>query len=138
MWFAPKDILFHREHIIWLLKHLKELKVGEWPPDPGVTGYTEAPGGVVTSRAKNAHYEIACSCAAEVSIRLKATGLDGYLVEERYMEDKTEQEISDTRHLPLTEVYQRLRTAINYMSGWRRRQYSYSDFKRHRRTRVAG
>ena len=124
-----------REHIIFLLKNLVELRAGGYPPDPGVSGYTEAPGGFVTIRARGASFEYSCLLAAEVDIRLKATGMDGYLVEEKYIDDMSEQEISDLRHIPLEEVFRRLRTAINYMSGWKRRPYSYADFKAHRRNK---
>ena len=135
-WYPAKDIRFLRPHIIFLLKHLLELREGNYPPDPGVSGYTEAPGGIKTTSARGASFEMACQLAAEVDSRLKATGLDGYLVEEKYIDEKSEQDISDERHIALEEVFRRLRTAINYMSGWRRRQYSYADFKRHRRRKV--
>jgi len=130
-WWHPREITFTREQVEWLLEHLELLKEGVWPPDPRGTGYTDAPARGSVNR--HAPFETPCQIAAEVEARLAKCGLDRYLVEDRYIRKIPEDVLAQRLCMAEREVCRRINSALSYITGRRRKQYSYKEFKGHRR-----
>lgn len=120
-YWSPRDFHFTSEQILWILPHLKELKVGLYPPEPS-SGYTENP---INKKQPTSHapYETACQIAAEIEVRLKRTGLAGELL---YAQVCAE----------FLELSYEAKQALYYISGWKRKRISFVDWKRKRRSRL--
>jgi len=124
-WYSPKEITFHRDQVIFLIRHLELLSEGVYPPNPSELGYSEAP---ITKKGRSkvgAYFETPVGLAAEIKIRLKQTGADGELLIEELKAD----------YLLLSY---KARTALNYISGWQRRwmkpqNISYAEWKEERK-----
>lgn len=116
-WFAPSEINFSREQMIFLILNLKLLAHGTYPPDPKGSGYIDPP--VNTKRKKKrAPFETPAQLYAELTFRLQQTGLSGKLLVAEVGAGYTFEELS-----------RESRTALNYISGWARRKQSYSQWK---------
>ena len=122
-WYSPREIFFTREQMLWLLEHLPELETGNWPVNPQGSGYVDLP--LKKSGRQQAYFETPCQFAAEVSWRLDKTGEDGKILYWQVQSGVTEYELLEHE----------AKEALNYMSGWRRRQTSYSRFNTNRRYR---
>ena len=134
-YYQPREIYFNRDQVIWILSWLDMMIKGNWPVNPQGTGYTDAPMGN-KSRNRHAPYETAAMVAAEVEIRLGRLGLDRYLVEDRYIDGITEEAIAHKLGIHSSEVYRKLNSALWYVSGFRRKKMSYSDWKKQGRYRA--
>ena len=120
IWYEPREIIFSREQMLFLIEFLPLLIEGIWPPNPQGSGYTEVPN-VQRSRSRHAYFETPCQIAAEVEWRLNRTGIEGKLL------------VSEIRQgLMLEELQPESRNALNYISGWRRRTQDYSGWKKQR------
>ena len=118
IWYEPREIIFSREQMLFLIEFLPLLIEGIWPPNPQGSGYTEVPN-VQRSRSRHAYFETPCQIAAEVEWRLNRTGIEGKLL------------VSEIRQgLMLEELQPESRNALNYISGWRRRSQKYKDWVR--------
>lgn len=71
-WYAPGQIRYLRDDIIWMIAVVLPLEAGEWPPEPKETGYT---GGHKVSHS--APFENPAVVRSEVKERLKMTKDDG-------------------------------------------------------------
>lgn len=73
-WWAPKDIHFTEEQVVWLLENLPLLREGKWPPEPGPEGI-ESPGVIpgfhLRRHRRCAAFETPCEYAAEIEQRLQ-------------------------------------------------------------------
>lgn len=122
---SPREIVFCREQIIWILS-LEMIKMGEWPPNPLGSGYTDAPIGK-SGRHRGAYFEAPIQIVGEINARLRKTRVDGKLLLAEiklgtiYIED-----FSEEAHM-----------ALNYISGWVRRDKKYSQFKAEKRYKGA-
>lgn len=76
-WYSPSEINYCREHCIFILQNLEDMRAGRWPPEHKVTGY---PGKQKGGISKHAYYEASCMIGAEVYRRLKVTKTDGKLL----------------------------------------------------------
>ena len=113
-WFTPGEIVFSRPQMIFLIEHLDLLKEGNWPPNPNGSSYIDP---AVKGRIKaHAYFEIPAQYYAEVSDRLEATGQDGEVLQDEINSGLIEIDL-------LSRV---ARSALNYMSGWRRRKIGYA------------
>ncbi len=110
--------------MIWLIFHLDLLQEGQWPPDPKGSGYIDAPIGKKSGKHK-AYFETPCQFAAEVGSRLKTTGEAG-----EALVDEIIGGIPDYEGLSRPA-----KRALNYISGWRRRDQSYPEWKADRKRR---
>jgi hypothetical protein len=121
IWWSPRDIVFNREQCIWLISEVLPLPAGTWPREPLESGYTEINQGKKTSH--HAPFEQPCQVTAELLERLGSTKEAGEaLVDEiKYGFDRYEE---------LSRPAQRV---LNYMSGWRRRRQTYSQWKRNKK-----
>ena len=117
VYYKPSEIRFSRPQMLWLIEWLPVLEVGEYPKDPKDSGYTESPH-VQTSHSSHAPFETAAQIYAEVTDRLKSTGESGEVL------------VHEVQHG--LDVYELLsppaKKALNYISGWRRREQSFARF----------
>ena len=112
-YFSYGEIRFCRVQMIFLIEHIVELGEGSWPSSPDSSSYVDLP---IRSRQFNddAYFTKPTEILAEIMIRLNRTGDGSVLMEEI--------------HSGLTERYllgKEARKALNYISGWRRREESY-------------
>lgn len=121
-WYSPGQITFRREEMIFLIQSLPMLKEGYWPPNPLGSGYTEAPLSKKVRHHK-AYFEIPEQFAYECEFRLEKTKSDGKIL---YWQ--LQAGINDYEDLEPDA-----KTALNYISGWRRRTSSYPIWKAKRR-----
>ena len=115
-WYSPREIIFSRDQVLFLLENLTLLRKGEYPPDPANSGYTGNDRGSISTHAP---FETPCQFAAEIDSRLDVTNLYGKLLLAEI-----------NAGVPLWELSKESRLALNYCSGWRRRRMSFSDWKR--------
>jgi hypothetical protein len=119
-------IRFDREGIDWILNYAQTLKEGMWP-DPESSGYTEIPGG---KRANHrGPFENPCLAIAELEIRIKRCGMDGFLVEE-VINGKDEERIARERHLDIDYIQRRINKVLWYCAsgskpGWLPTRWRY-------------
>jgi len=98
----------------WGCSVLPMLQIGEWPPDPKGTGYTD--GGIksgvrIPSKAAE-------DFTAEIEARLKTCGRDG--------QDLVYLLVNNGTDVQLTPGTQQV---LKYISGWRRKRQSYKSWK---------
>jgi hypothetical protein len=137
-WYRASEIKFTQRQIIWILENLTLFREGIYPTNPYGSGYTEAPHNRCRKgSARHAPFERACDVAAEVEVRLKRTGLDGFLLEAIHCWGKDETEMAAIMGMGLAAVFKRTDNALRYIAGWRRKPYSYKDFVSHKKVRVA-
>lgn len=120
-WYSYGQFTFKREQVLWALRNADFFREGKWPPQNIVTGYTD-PG----IRRKGVKREPAFVkpeiIIAEVDWRLEKTGVDGKLLMAEV--DAGYERFSD-------EAWR----ALNYISGWKRKEDSYSAWKAKRKWR---
>jgi len=137
-WYRASEIKFTRRQVIWILENLNIFREGIYPANPGSGGYTDAPyTGSRKRSSRHAPFERACDIAAEVEVRLKRTGLDGFLLEAIHSWGKDETDMAGIMGMNLEVVFRRTDNALRYIAGWRRMPYSYRDFVSHKKVRVA-
>lgn len=120
--YTPSEIRFCRPQVLWLIENLGVLRTGIWPPNPQGTSYTDAT--IRGHKRFNAYFETPIQIESEVQIRLENTGLSGKLL------------VSEINQgIGLEGLSIESRSALNYISGWRRRRLSFVDWKRQRRHR---
>jgi hypothetical protein len=124
----PRDMKFDRECIDWCSKYINDLCTGHWPASRP-SGYLDV--NVYVQRGiLHATFETAVLVAAEVKIRVKKCGLDGYLWEDRFVRGMDEREIAKQRHLREEDVSRRINKVLWYAaSGRNQRDESYEDWK---------
>ena len=135
--YLPRDITFDRPTTEWAALHYQELQRGEWPG--GIpSDYTELPGGKAHAHAP---FENACLVAAELGIRIKRCGLDGFLAEEKYIKGLEEAEIAKARYLDIGEVFSRINKVLGYCASGRKARWittkkkkgqTYQEWRRNR------
>jgi len=128
-WWPLRSIIFSAQQVKWLISFLPVLREGRWPPFPH-TGYPQAPFGRRANR-NGAPFESAAMVAAELDIRLKACGMDGWLVKMVYGWGENYQSLG----LADQELCRRLNRCLKYVTGWKRKRVSYREFVNHRRSR---
>lgn len=131
-WWPPREIVFSREQMEWLLKHLLALDEGQWPPEPG--GYND----VKTGKPewwRGAYFETPCQFGAEVRHRLEATGSDGLLVLSYYVYDVDLEYLARLNGLDVHRLSRRIERVLRYMSGWKRKRKTYREWRQKRRGR---
>lgn len=132
-------------HIKFVLRNLVDIKLGDWPPKDrpdGTAGkpYVESPG-ELPSLADAGSYgvavkgdtiafslsasEIAINIAVEVERRIDATGEDGRLARAIYTVGTDYWELARLEGLDLKDVQNRVKNAIGYASGKRRKTKPY-------------
>ena len=123
LWYSPAEIRFTREQMIFLILSMDLLSQGAYPPDSKGTGYTDP---AILSKAKShkAPFETPIQFHAELKSRLDKTGTDGKLLVAEVRAEYTFGELS-----------REASTALDYISGWRRRKMDYTSWKKQGRYR---
>jgi len=137
IWVALGAVHYDLEQVEWLLPQLKDLREGNYPSEPRETGYV----GIQQRITERAPFEVVCQIAAEIDIRLARTGLDHYLVEDKYCKGLSESEIAQNLYMDEFEVYKRIRSVVTYIASgsiprWitteKRKGISYREWVRSR------
>ena len=142
-WYAPRDIVFNKIQMGWLISWLPTIEQGRWPADPRGTGYTDVPSGKKT-RNRHAPFETPSQIAAEVKARLDACGSDGDIILLHYYGGWEMDRIARLVHMEEREAMRRVNRALNYISsGFCRRWLNcidcvyYSDCKRKKKVGIS-
>ena len=119
-WFSYSDIQWCSHQVFWLLKYAEILHQGQWPvPDEraevGLHGKKVIP---------EAPFAKVIAIIAEVDYRLQRTGVKGELL--------AEQAVNREKMLYLSA---RAKDALYYISGWKRKDRSFTDWLKDRRYR---
>ena len=132
-WWEPREIVFESRQCVWLVSELPTLEVGNWPPIPQneVLAKHERPKG-------GAYFETPAQIWVEITTRLDRCGRDGEMLKDFYLWNKTDREMAIAYNMDIYDIEHRVRRALRYISGWRRRTRTYEEFVSHRRTAVVG
>jgi hypothetical protein len=130
-WWPLREIHFTAEQVKWLISFLPVLREGRWPPYPHGNSYREEPFGRNPNHV-HAPFETAAMVAAELDVRIKACGIDGWLVKAVYGWGENYQSLGLTDQ----ELYQRVGRCLKYVVGWKRKRVSYREFVNHRRYKL--
>jgi len=121
LWYPPRAIVYCRPQVLWYLANCESIREGKWSPEPRGSGYTDP---AIRSQSIRIPARNAEMLAAEIDARLRRCGIEGKLLE---YEVRLEMELSPTSW-----------KALNYVSGWRRKTMSYSEWKSHSRYKPVG
>jgi hypothetical protein len=133
-WYAPYEITFHSKHMLFLIKHLRELKEGLYPLDPLGSGYIDRHVGKKAIKHK-AYFEMPASIAGEVEARLNLCGLDGLILKALILWEETPQYLAKCQSMSEEQIIRRKSRALAFISGFERKRISYREFISHRKTR---
>lgn len=114
-WYSPCEIMFNRDEMIFLIAWLPYLEGGNWPPEHKDTGYN----GARRSGTPKSPFERAVGFSAEVNHRLRTTKEAGEALVDEIQGGITEYEL----------LSRPAKRALNYISGWRRREQTYAAFR---------
>lgn len=148
-WCSPDTVAEHYRpaHIKFVLRNLVDIKLGLWPPRDRPDGtdnksYVESPGelpavvdagsyGVAvkgdTIAFSLSASEVAINIAVEVEKRIDATGRDGRFARAIYTQGLDYWELAKKEHLEPDEVEDRVKSAVKYASGKKRRTKPYKE-----------
>ena len=118
------QIRFTKDQVKWLLEILPLLRNGWWPESEDCQG----------AHSQRAYFQTPIEVAAELDARLEKTGIDGAMAEGRYTLSKPYESLAKQYNLGYDQVKRRIRRAIAYMSGWRRKIRTYKQWIEHRRS----
>jgi len=111
-WWPFSELWLCRIQILFLLENYHA-----YPPNPYVSGYTEAPKTSMRIGAV-APFEAEAQIWAEVDFRLEQTGVQGKWL------------LADAQKgITLGELAYEPRQALHYISGWYRKQSSFAQWK---------
>lgn len=137
VWFSFGEIKFTTPQILWLIENLETLKEGNWPTEPRETGYVGGSGNA--NQQYHAEFENPSMMAAEIDVRLDACDQDGYrdgTLTRRVVADRWDiWSLAILMRIDHRQLQNRINRALRYISGRRRRPYTYHDFCHHRRRR---
>lgn len=137
-YYQPREIIFVRDQVEFLLPYLVLLKEGRYPPEP--SSYTDTG---KRNRNFKAPFTTPCEIAAELKARMEVCGQDGYLALEHYYDgvpiesENGVKGISDKRMIDIRLVERRIRKVVSYISSgtyrrWmdnhKRRGINYKDW----------
>jgi len=122
--YSPGELVFSRDQCIWLIANWGFLEDGKWPTKPSV--YSEALN-VMQTKSGKAPFEWACLVRAELSFRLKTTKEAGEALFDEVQGGITNYEL----------LSRPAKKALNYISGFRRRKQTFSQWKKYNRKRVS-
>jgi len=105
--------------VIWLIENLETLRQGEWPTGGNNCNVSRK------QRTNRAYFETPVIILAEIESRLEATGQDGVMCKLFFCLGEPELIIAKQFNIPADKVERRIRRALNYMSGWRRKTLPY-------------
>ena len=129
-WYAPKDIIYCRHQVCWIIKEFLEYAAGsisaartDWPSEGRETGYRNAPA-VRKTISYRAPYELVLQIAGEVAARVKEAGHDGRLLMLELLSGQV-------------DLSREARNALAYCSGQKRKAMTYEAWLKQRELRDA-
>ena len=123
-WWHPREIYFGREQCIWIIAEVFPLGQGNWPINPKGSGYVDEPIGQKSHRQR-APFETPCQITAEIMARLETTKEAGEALVDEIQ--------SGIIYYDL--LSRPAKRALNYISGWKRRRQSFSQWKKQNKVR---
>ena len=139
-YWTPNQIRFTQHQVKWLVGILPILRDGEYPPSGKESGYVD-PGSKHRQVKARAKFIGPAEIAAELDNRITNAGADGLLLEFYYSADAADlkfraEHIATALNLSVGEITQRIRNAMSFVSGARRkRNYAayLADSRKHGR-----
>ncbi|KKL76920.1 hypothetical protein LCGC14_2040090 [marine sediment metagenome] len=138
-WYSERDLVYCPHQIIWVLKHLSELKTGSWPERPLTEeqerNYLPCTGNVPTMGGSygNASFECAICVAADVESRLDRTSWDGDVLRTSCQGYNDVAELAYKMGSTVDIVERAMKNALRYVRGWRVKRVPYSEWKAQRK-----
>ena len=136
-WYSPGSVqAFTKPMIKYLIPLLPIIRAGTYPPNPKDTGYTDQ--GIQGRQFKaGAQFEVPAGIAAELDIRIQRAGLDGLLLELMYTIEPADelfflQHIAQALGTDIWDIEKRIKNALSYCSGSKRKGRTYKQFVQHR------
>lgn len=138
--YTPRTLRYDRAGVEWIILYAQDLREGRWPGGLP-SDYLDTP--ISSGISNRAPFENPCLVIAELEIRVKHCGLDGFLVEQK-INGKTEEEIAKERCMDLDYVRRRINKVLWYCASgskprWietqKRGGLSYEEWKATRRYR---
>lgn len=132
-WYAPGEIRFTLNHILFLLENINLLEDGFYPPNPEETGYQELK--IAVARGKpRAYFETPICLIAEIKLRISLAkdnhNDDGKLLLDKYRLGLNDDELARVNHLSYNQVITGINSALLFITGWKRERLPYSDWCR--------
>ena len=124
--YTPQTLRYDRAGVDWIVCYAQDLREGRWPGGLH-SDYLDTP--VSSGISNRASFENACLVIAELEIRVKRCGLDGFLAEAK-INGKDEVEIAFERCLDLDYVRRRINKVLWYCAsgskaGWKPTRWRY-------------
>jgi len=128
-WYSPSAIFYCSNQMMWGILYLDILEEGDWPPEHKETGYIGS-----ESRNTGTKFLPAVLFSAEINKRLKTTREAGEaLVGEVQDREIVKADGTIVMYVGIRD-YDGLsppaKRVLNYISGWRRKAQTYSQWKR--------
>ena len=125
-WYPPDSIKYTKAQVRFILNNLVMMKEGVYPESPLGSSYIEVPGGKKVRR--RAPFETSCLIVGELEARLKKTGRDGIAAKAFYTHQFPIYEIAWLAQWDKDETRERIKRAVDYVTGWERKDESYGEF----------
>lgn len=135
-WYSAGEISFQTAQVIWILENLTIFRLGIYPARPNGSGCPDLPLTPKHRTGRGAAFERAGEITAEIELRLKRAGFDGFLLEAVYSWDKSEDELAEVFGMKQREIRRRVSRALKYISGYRRKRCGYKEYIGHRKALV--
>lgn len=114
VWWNPREIIFSKEQILFLIPYFEERL---YPPEPS-SSYVDIPIGKKQPKS-HAPFETPAQIFGELDVRLKRAGIAGKLLVAEVCAE----------YMLLSPEAQ---SALNYISGFKRRRQSFINWKKQR------
>ena len=123
-YYKPNEIRYTRNHCLWLLHNLVELRNGQrWLVDPHQAESTSQP-----NPSSNANFVAAIEFVAEITERLEHCGRDGLILLAMECYGESEYSLSKYMGIPAWSVLKRSKSALSYVaSGMNRRWHDVKN-----------
>ena len=139
-WYSERDIVYCPHQVIWVLKHLEELKTGFWPEklltEQEERDYLPSLGRLPSMGGSygNASFERACCVAADVESRVDKTGKDGDILRTFYCQSYTDiTELAREMSEPVDKIERAIKNSLRYVRGWRVKETPYHKWQADRK-----
>ena len=113
-WYSYSEVRWCAQQTFWLLKYAETLRQGIWPIPEMIVPFGSRP-----SISTEAAFTRACEVIAELDKRLETTGWRGRLLQEECVNREKIMYLSDDA-----------RSALYYVSGWRRKDSPFLVWRR--------
>ena len=134
-WYPPRAVSgYSKAQVKWLISNLSTLRDGSYPRNPKESGYTDP---AIRQKQVNStpKFELPAIIAAELDVRIQKAGVDGLMCEFLYAFEPADEvfvveHIAQCLNVERREVEQRIRNALYFVSGEKRKAGSYRQYVR--------